>query len=103
VARRCCGNRDRQLRQAAGDSKQHHPADCVTETQASIKFVRRFRKFDTGKPGRPRRRDEHENHQKNGDRRHIRIIADAIGRTVDETQISSLACFDHAEPPSTLE
>jgi len=48
------GNRDRQLRQAAGDSKQHHPAHGVTDSQASIKFIRRLRKFDTGNPRRPR-------------------------------------------------
>src|ERR1019366_3895961 len=52
---------------------------------------RRFRKFDTGNPSRPRCRDEHENHQNYGERRHIRIIADAIGGTVDETQISTMA------------
>src|ERR1019366_5535419 len=62
---------------------------------------RRFRKFDTGNPSRPRCRDEHEDHQKYGDRRHIRIIADAIGGTVDGTQISTLARLGHAELPSS--
>src|ERR1019366_3278108 len=53
-------------------------------------------------PSRPRCCDEHEDHQNYGDRRHIRIIADAIGAMVDETQISTLARCGHAELPSTL-
>jgi len=82
-----------------GDSKQHHPAHGVTDSQRSISSSVDFESSTpaTTSPQMLRRtRGSPENME---NRRHIRIITDAIGGTLMRQRSRRLARFGHAEMP----
>ena len=76
-------DRDRELRQAAGDREQDQPADLVAEPEPRVERVRRLREQDAGRPRRAGRAEEDQQKERRAEAGHtgtMRAAADGAAR-----------------------